>query len=245
MNENSVLYGTDENLVFKEAAAFLKKRNVVLSDDYKKMLKESKMLSFTVGGFTNIEILKAFQEELITAIETGTTKEVFQEKMNTFLTDQGYIGLNPHKADVIFRTNIQTAFNAGHYKSMSDPTTKKLRPYWKYVTAGDNHVRDDHAMMNNRIYAADNPIWDIWYPPNGYRCRCSVISLTKNQFEKEGGKIDKGLQYIKVPGMDQPKPIFPDKGFNMNPAKKIWEPDLTGYPENLKKTFRERNNSFQ
>ncbi len=113
MNENSVLYGTDENLVFKEAAAFLKKRNVVLSDDYKKMLKESKMLSFTVGGYTSIEILKIFQEELIAAIEKGTTKETFQERMNTFLTDQGYVGLNPHKADVIFRTNIQTAFNAG------------------------------------------------------------------------------------------------------------------------------------
>ena len=103
------------------------------------------------------------------------------DTMNDFLERNGYEGLNPFNADVIFRTNMQTAYNAGHYKSMTNPTTKKLRPFWKYITAGDGEVRESHAQMEGRIYPADDPIWDIWYPPNGFRCRCTVVSLTKSQ----------------------------------------------------------------
>ena len=53
--------------------------------------------------------------------------------MNEFLEAEGYEGLDPLQADLIFRTNIQTAYNVGHYEQMTDPGVMKLRPYWQYT----------------------------------------------------------------------------------------------------------------
>lgn len=71
-------------------------------------------------------MLQKFLDELTEACEQGKTKKDFMDTMNDFLERNGYEGLNPFNADVIFRTNMQTAYNAGHYKSMTNPTTKKI-----------------------------------------------------------------------------------------------------------------------
>ena len=39
--------------------------------------------------------------------------EQFRQSMSGFLERQGYEGLTPFQADNIFRTNIQTAYQAG------------------------------------------------------------------------------------------------------------------------------------
>ena len=45
------------------------------------------------------------------ALEDGNTLSEFRSRMNEFLTSEGYEGLDPLQADLIFRTNIQTAYN--------------------------------------------------------------------------------------------------------------------------------------
>lgn len=137
-----VLYGLTKDFVFKEAVAFLKGKRTLTSEEYKMLSDESRAKAFTVSGYTSLEVLQEFLDCLTKAAEEGTTKEQFLEDMNRFLEEHGYEGINPWKCDNIFRTNMQTALNAGHYKSMTDETTMKLRPYWRYRTAGDGHVRE-------------------------------------------------------------------------------------------------------
>ena len=64
--------------------------------------------------------------------------------MNEFLEAEGYEGLDPLQADNIFRTNIQTAYNVGHYEQMTDPDVMQLRPYWMYDAVNDSHTRPSH-----------------------------------------------------------------------------------------------------
>lgn len=233
-------YGLTGDFEFKEAVEFLRKKKVLKPDEYKKISDVYRAKAFSVSGYTSLEVLQKFLDELEDACENGKTKKEFMDSMNDFLERNGYEGLNPFHADVIFRTNMQTAYNAGHYKSMSDPTTKKLRPYWKYVTAGDGEVRETHAMMEGKIYRADDPIWDIWYPPNGFRCRCTVVSMTKKQVERSGVEVSTGLPYEVDYGTGEMIERFPDKGFSNNPAKDAWKPDLSGMNDSLKKAFKER-----
>ena len=87
---------------------------------------------------------------------------------------------------------------------------------------------------------ADDPIWNIWYPPNGYRCRCSVISLTKKQVERSGEPVSRELPYDVDYSTGEVLYKYPDKGFSNNPAKDTWKPDLSGVDPNLKKAFKER-----
>lgn len=238
---SEVTYGLNGDFVFKEAVEFLKKKKPLSAAEYKALDKECRAKAFTVSGYTSLEVLQKFLDELTDACENGRTKKDFMDAMNDFLERNGYEGLNPFNADVIFRTNMQTAYNAGHYKSMTNPTTKKLRPFWKYVTAGDGEVRESHAMMEGRVYAADDPIWDIWYPPNGFRCRCSVVSLTKSQVERSGVEVSRELPYGVDYSTGEILYSFPDKGFSSNPAKDTWKPDLSGVDEGLKRAFKDRN----
>lgn len=235
-----VSYGRTADFIFQEAVAFLKGKKPLASEEYRKLSSESRAKAFTVSGYTSLEVLQEFLDCLSKAAEEGTTKEQFREDMNQFLTEHGYEGINLWKSDNIFRTNMQTALNAGHYKSMTDATTMRLRPYWMYRTAGDGNVRKSHAVMEGRVYRADDPIWDVWYPPNGFRCRCMVVSLTRQQMERRGLRVETLAPHTVDYSTGEILPMFPDKGFSNNPAKTVWKPDMTKISPELRKIFRER-----
>lgn len=235
-----VSYGLAKDFIFREAVAFLKGKKPLTSDEYRKLSSESRAKAFTVSGYTRVEVLQEFLNCLAKAAEEGTTKEQFRKDMNHFLEEHGYEGMNPWKSDNIFRTNMQTALNAGHYKSMTDETVMKLRPYWMYRTAGDGNVRESHAVMEGRVYRADDPIWDVWYPPNGFRCRCMVVSLTKQQMERRGLRVETFVPHTVDYSTGEILPLFPDKGFSNNPAKSVWKPDMTNISPALQKIFRDR-----
>ena len=235
-----VLYGLAGDFIFKSAVAFLKKKRPLLKEAYELLDTESRAKAFTVSGYTTIVVLQEFLDCLQKAVEEGTTKEQFQKDMNHFLEEHGYEGVNPWKSDNIFRTNMQTAFNAGHYKSMTDETTMKLRPYWRYRTAGDKEVRKSHEAMEGRVYRADDPIWDVWYPPNGFRCRCMVVSLSKKQVERMGLQVEQTAPYEVDYTTGEILYQFPDKGFSNNPAKSVWKPDVSNLSPECKKLFKNR-----
>lgn len=232
-----VKYGDTKDVVFHEAVNFLKKKKVFTEEVYHALDEQSQKKAFTVAGYTNIEVLQIFLDELVKSAENGETKEQFREKMNTFLVDHGYEGMSKRKSDIVFRQNIQTAFQVGHYQSMTEPTTKKLRPYWKYMTAGDGEVRDAHAAMEGKVFSADDPIWDVWYPPNGFCCRCTVVSLSKAQVERMGIVVETAAPNLVDYTTGEIKIPFPDSGFSNNPAKEEWKPDMTNISSPLQKIY--------
>lgn len=226
--------------MFKAAVEFLKKKKSVSKEEFLKMDEASRAKAFMVSGYTKAEVLDSFLQALTEAVELGTTKEEFQKKMNTFLEENGYEGVNPFKADVIFQTNLQTAYNAGHYKSMTDDTAVKRRPFWQYRTAADGNVREEHAQMHGKVYRADDPIWDVWYPPNGFRCRCSVVSLSERQVKERGLTVETKPPRKVDRETGEILESRPDKGFATNPAKQVWEPDLTVLSTPVRKVFEKR-----
>ena len=149
-------------------------------------------------------------------------------------------GITPYQAENIFRTNIQTAYNVGHYKRMTEPGVKALRPYWQYDAVNDSKTRPSHLAMDGRVFMADDPIWDTWFPPNGFKCRCTVKTLSKRQMEQRGLTVE--TEAPRAARLEDGRfvNILPDPQFDTNPAKVRYQPDLTGYPEPLKKAYQER-----
>jgi len=124
---------------------------------------EYRALAFTVSGYTKAQVLKKFYDELLAALEEGNSLAEFRENMNDFLEAEGYEGITPYQAENIFRTNIQTAYNVGHYKRMTEPGVKALRPYWQYDAVNDSKTRPSHLAMDGRVFMADDPIWEGGY----------------------------------------------------------------------------------
>ena len=49
---------------------------------------------------------------------------------------------------------------------------KDILPNLKYVTVGDDRVRPAHEKLDGLIVPIDDPFWSLFYPPNGWGCRC-------------------------------------------------------------------------
>lgn len=221
---------TREDMTFEEAVRYFKERVPVTASEFYAIAEKYRGLAFTVGGYTKAQILKRFYEEILTALEEGNTLSEFRANMNDFLEMEGYEGLAPLQADNIFRTNIQTAYNVGHYEQMTSPGVMQLRPYWQYDAVNDSHTRLSHLAMDGRVFPADSPVWDTWFPPNGFRCRCTVKTLSKRQVEQRGLMVETA----------PPRDALPDPNFSTNPAKVRFQPDLKGYPEPLVKAYQSR-----
>jgi len=54
----------------------------------------------------------------------------------------------------------------------------EVMPYLEYITAKDDRVRAEHAILDGIICAVDDPFWDTYYPPNDWGCRCDVVQVT-------------------------------------------------------------------
>ena len=53
--------------------------------------------------------------------------------------------------------------------------------YLQYRTAGDDHVRPEHAELNGITLPASDSFWDTYYPPNGWNCRCNVVQVLRSR----------------------------------------------------------------
>ena len=71
-----------------------------------------------------------------------------------------------------------TAQGASEYQRMIG--MKDEFPYWMYRTAGDSHVRPAHALLEGKVFAADDPAFQIIYPPSDWGCRCYVEPIREN-----------------------------------------------------------------
>ncbi|TXI14238.1 MAG: DUF935 family protein [Pedobacter sp.] len=60
---------------------------------------------------------------------------------------------------------------------------KDVFPWLQYQTKGDGRVRAEHDRLNGIVLPADDAFWLAYYPPNGWRCRCSVKPLTDAQLK--------------------------------------------------------------
>ena len=218
-----------KDMTFQEAVDYFKERIPVTAETFYQIAEEYRALAFTISGYTKAQILKKFYDELLSVLEEGGTLQEFQSNMNDFLESEGYEGLAPQQAELIFRTNIQTAYNVGHYQQMTNPAVKELRPYWQYDAVNDEATRPSHLAMDGKVFPADSPVWDVWFPPNGFKCRCTVRTLSKRQVEQRGLTVEQEFPAVE-----------PDPHFGTNPAKVRFQPDLKGYPAPLAKAYRAR-----
>lgn len=82
-----------------------------------------------------------------------------------------------------YETANLTAEAAANYQRLKAKSGKF--PYWQYVTAGDEKVREEHRKLDGVTLKHSDPLWDKIYPPNGWKCRCYVVPRMSNEVSKE------------------------------------------------------------
>ena len=84
-------------------------------------------------------------------------------------------GLTRHRLQTIFQTQMTNARMASLWQKLQE--NKDARPYLQYSAINDARTRPAHRALDNVVYPIDDPFWDYFYPPNGFRCRCHVMAL--------------------------------------------------------------------
>jgi SPP1 gp7 family putative phage head morphogenesis protein len=151
------------------------------------------------------ESIRFIERKVNDAISDVTQKQQttanMTKQLRRRLNDMGMTPARPSLVETLVRTHSQVAFNAAQYQLEQDDP-EGLITGWQYVTVGDDRVRDEHAEMDGVIFAVDDPRLDEWWPPNGWNCRCQLVSLTDP-----------------VEPTKTPKGIAPDEGFDFNPGR--------------------------
>ncbi|MGB4498897.1 MAG: phage minor head protein [Methylococcaceae bacterium] len=191
------------NQPFYRAVEEMKKRGAVLPDKYYSEIQGlHRQLNFSIAGKASLDQLQAVLDSLEDALSKGSTFAKWQKDIR--VQD---LRLPKHRLDNIFRTNIQAAYNRGHWENFIEH--KSTRPYLMYDAINDSRVRPTHLVMDGIIRPVGDSFWATNYPPNGFRCRCRCISLNERQ-ARERSKNGNGLSKVVDDTMK------PDKGFDYN-----------------------------
>lgn len=173
---------TDRAPTFQEAVDYAASRDVVLPDVYYgKLAGVQRSQSVSIAGLASLEQIKAIIDLVRSVMDAGGTFADFQKKVKD---GQLATALSKARLDNIFRTNMQAAYSRGRYEQQMRVTMN--RPYWMYDAINDSRTRPSHLAMDGTVLHHSHPWWKTHYTPNGYRCRCTIISLTEAQARKRG-----------------------------------------------------------
>lgn len=215
------------------ALEFWQQRAKLTDAEARALRAGARQRAFYAAGLARRDLVQLVSGGITAALEQGETLADFKARIAEAISAQGW---HSYRVENIFRTNLQTAYMAGRYKKMQ--AVKESRPYWQYVAIMDGRVRPSHAILDGKIYPADHEFWSAHYPPNGYRCRCGVRTLSDRQVKQRGLTVETalpkdgvwtdpktGMEYhVQFPGAD--------KGFRGNPGKDWLDGlDLKKYPD--------------
>ncbi len=172
-----------------EAIAFFRRKLNVGTETFRDLQREQHAVAFTVAGAMGADLLADVRGAVDKAIAGGGTLGEFRAEFDQIVQRHGWRhrGKPGWRARVIFETNLRTAYAAGAWRQIQQ--TKAERPYLRYAAILDQRTRPLHRRWHGTIRPVDDAFWRTHYPPNGWRCRCSVITLDADQLREMGWQV--------------------------------------------------------
>jgi 3-methyladenine DNA glycosylase Tag len=88
---------------------------------------------------------------------------------------------NQNYLEAEYQFAVSSAQSAGNWANLSNDYDLQYR------TAEDDRVRDSHDKLKVTL-PQDDAFWISYYPPNGWRCRCTAVQVRKGKFEVSDSK---------------------------------------------------------
>ncbi len=159
----------ETNRILSDAVQFGISDNVVPEV----MLEKLQNDVFVFSGFKTYAQLKTASELLLDA--EGKRKPFAQFAKDITAIDENY---NQKFLEAEYYFAQGSAQMAAKWADI-DTSGKYLL---QYRTAGDSRVRDSHAALRDTTLPADDGFWNSYYPPNGWRCRCNAVEVSKDRY---------------------------------------------------------------
>lgn len=170
--------------------------------------KEEHGRAFTVSRLTRADLLEAMQESLAKSVAGDLTRRDWIRGAEKLLKAEGWWGtkevtdprtgevlktkFNHARLQLIYDTNTRQAAAAGQWQRLL--RTQRTHPYVRYVAINDERTRPLHRAWHNVTLPITDSWWETHRPPNGYRCRCRVVGVTRAEYEQGGTKSRPGAE---------------------------------------------------
>lgn len=168
---------------FSEGIAYLKGKLPEVSLAWDDLAGPVHAKVFTVAGSTSTAMVGELHQAVVSAIDNGTTITDFRKQFDKTVAAHGwtYNGSRGWRTQIIFDANMRSAHMAGRWSQLW--AGKDRRPYLQYRTAGDARVRPQHRQWNGIIRSITDSFWSVFYPPNGWGCRCTVRAYSQAEVD--------------------------------------------------------------
>lgn len=213
---------------FAEAIDFFRAKVRIPTQRWNDLWRDQHAAGFMIAGAMRDELLADLQAAIDAAIAGGESIEQFRTRFDEIVERHGwsYRGGRNWRTRVIFETNLRTAYSAGRWAQAQ--RLKASRPYLRYVAVMDERTRPLHRHWHGTLLHVDDPWWNTHIPPNGWGCRCRVMSLSARDLRRYGFTVTEPPPEIRlttreVNGPDGAKipvevPEGIDPGFDYNPG---------------------------
>lgn len=205
-----------DDMTLSQAIQFARSRKVLLPAEYYSLDLTTRQYASTVSYLAGLDQIESVLSSAYKVLESGGTFADFQK-----LVDESGIELSEAHLDNVFRTNIQNAYARGKWSHQQQ--NKDKRPYLEYMAINDSRVRPSHLALDGVIRHIDDPFWQKYYVPNGFRCRCTTTAITEKQAIRKGITSDDDLPDVQ-----------PDKGWSFQPS------NYDAHPDTILKARQER-----
>ncbi|RRD38808.1 DUF935 family protein [Leptotrichia sp. OH3620_COT-345] len=159
---------------------FFLKKYPALHEDVEGITEYARHKNFWMKPITDINITEKFLNNLIKNIENGGNFEDWLKDSEKIIEEAG-LKTKEGYLKTVYRTNMSHAYNAGIYKRQEK--MKDLFPYYQYSGTIDGREQEHTRKLDGKIFKFGSPEGDLYYPPNGYNCRCYTISLSSAEIK--------------------------------------------------------------
>ena len=212
------------NMPFQEAIKSFIDKTPILYETIEEITEEVRANCFWLKKSTDLEMTSRLFEHMKKNLENGGTLKQWIKDSKEAIEKLG-LGKQGYYLENVYRTNMFSQYSIGNYKQLKED--EKLFPYWQYHAVDDNRTTSICRTLNGKIYKATDPFWNIYYPPNHYQCRSTVICLSKDDMKEYGYKVSKYDETMTGEELGS---------FKGNPASRYWE--------NMEKRANEKQGVF-
>ncbi len=193
-------------LPFEEAIHFLKARVSLTKAEWQALEPKLAFRAFTLAKLTSCDYIEAVRGRLIHTLEKGEGFERAWADVKAIAESEGAT-LKPGYWETVYRTNIQTAYNAGRRMQFD---RAKPRAYALMVLE-DERTSSICRPLVGLVLPADHPFWEDHWPPFHFNCRTTVRGI----YEEEIAQVP--VQNLSMAKLR--KTFKPQEGFGGNPIK--------------------------
>lgn len=168
---------------FGEAVNAFVAREIVDPETFYSDLDGIRQRSFTASNLAAGTIRVRAQRLLGQALTDGLTRKEFADQIRSAETSLGIEPSSHGYLRTVFDTNVATNYGAGRMRQITDPAVSRRRPFVEYRAILDSRNRESHRALHGTIYRIDSEAWRNIAPPNGYNCRCSMVTRKRSQVD--------------------------------------------------------------